>query len=176
MKSPNNWYVITGAPCSGKTITLQAIEPKGYKVIYEAARMIIDKSISEGMTLTEIRKDELDFQRKVLRLKLSIEEQLPKNEITFLERGIPDSYAYYHLCKASSDSELLLSMKNCRYKKVFLLDRLVFLKDYARTEDENTAQRLHLLLKKGYKKIHADIITVPVMSIKERVDYILNNI
>lgn len=175
-KSFNNWYVITGAPCSGKTTTLQAIEAKGYKVIYEAARKVIDEGIAAGKTLEEIRKDELDFQRKVLRLKLSIEKQQQGRGLTFFERGIPDSYAYYHLRNASSDRELQLLLKQCHYKKIFLLDRLDYQKDYARTEDDKTAQRLHVLLKRSYKKIHADIITVPVMSIKERVNYILDNL
>ncbi|PIS15984.1 hypothetical protein COT62_00785 [Candidatus Roizmanbacteria bacterium CG09_land_8_20_14_0_10_41_9] len=57
----NNWYVITGAPSAGKTTLLKELEKKGYTVIYEAARIIIDREMKKGKKLSEIRKNELEF-------------------------------------------------------------------------------------------------------------------
>ena len=61
----NNWYVITGAPHSGKTSVLKLLEEKGYRVIYEAARIYIDQEIEKGRTIEEIRESELEFQKGI---------------------------------------------------------------------------------------------------------------
>ena len=98
MKTLNNWYVITGAPSSGKTTTLKVLERKGYKVFYEWARIYIDQEMKKGRNLKEIRRDELAFQRKILDLKVKFEGKLPKKDLVFMERGIPDSTAYMEIC------------------------------------------------------------------------------
>lgn len=172
----NNWYVLTGGPCSGKTATLEALKKKGHKVFYEAARIFIDQEMKKGKTLAQIRKNEFEFQEKILRMKVKIEKKLPKREIIFLERGIPDSIAYYKICGITKDKELEMAVKNCNYKKVFLLELLNYQKDYARTEDKETALKLEKSLKENYEKLKIPVTLVPVMSLKRRVEYILNNL
>lgn len=172
----NKWYVLTGGPCSGKTTTLEALKKKGFKVFYEAARIFIDQEMKKGKTLDEIRKDELAFQRKILRMKVKIEKNLPKDDILFLERGIPDSIAYYQICGVTRDKELEESAKNSDYKKVFLLELLEYEKDYARTENAKTAKKIENLLKDSYNSLNIPVIKVPVMPIDKRVRYILNNL
>jgi len=172
----NNWYVITGAPCSGKTTLLNELKRKGYKIVYEAARTLIDREMKKGKKLLEIRKNEFEFQRKVLRIKIQIEKRLSKKRIVFLERGIPDSFAYYEICGIKSDKYLKNISLSCFYKKIFILEILDYKKDYSRTEDLNKAQNLEKLLEKDYRKLKFPLIKVPVMSIDKRVAFVLNNI
>lgn len=172
----NNWYVITGAPSSGKTTTLKALEKKGYKVCYEWARIYIDSEMKKGRTLKDIRRDELEFQRKILDLKVNFEKKLSKKDLVFMERGIPDSTAYMQMCGIKEDKELTKALKNCSYKKVFLMGLLKYNLDYARTESQEEAQLLDSLLEKSYTDLGIKAIRVPKMSVEKRVNFILDNL
>jgi predicted ATPase len=172
----NNWYVLTGAPSSGKTTILKELEKKGHKVIYEIARIFIENELKKGKSLKEIRKNELVFQQKILKLKVDLEKKLPKNKITFLERGIPDSISYFKICDHFHDELLNKAVKNCFYKKIFLLELLEYKKDHARVESRKKAQELETLLELDYKKLGMDVINVPKMSIEKRVRFILDNL
>lgn len=172
----NNWYVITGGPCSGKTTLLETLEKKGYKVFYEWARIYIDQEMKKGKTLQQIRKNELRFQQKILKLKVEFEKKLSKKELLFMERGIPDSTAYFKKCGIEKDKYLERVLKNCYYKKVFLLELLDYQLDYARIENKKEAKLLESLLEKSYQSIGANIVKVPIMPIEKRVQFILNMI
>jgi predicted ATPase len=147
----NNWYVITGAPHSGKTSVIELLEKEGFRVEYEIARVYIDNEIAKGRTIEDIRKDELEFQKGILDMKIEIERKLPKDEIIFFDRAIPDSDAYYELCGFSGDKHLEESLAKSKYKKVFLFDLLPYKKDYARVESEEEQLKLHKLLDLSYK-------------------------
>lgn len=172
----NNWYVITGAPSSGKTTTLKALEKKGYKVFYEWARIYIDDEIKKGRTLREIRKDELEFQRKILELKVNFEKKLPKQNLVFMERGIPDSTAYMKLAGGKRNKALDKALKNSYYKKVFLLELIKYKLDYARTESQEEAILLDNLLESSYADLGIRVVRVPKMSVEKRVKFILDNL
>lgn len=176
-KNKNNWYVVTGGPCSGKTTIIDVLKEKGYKVVYEAARWYIDEEIKKGKTLDEIRKNEYKFQKKILEIKIDVEKTLPKEELIFIERGIPDSTAYYNqLCNISKDDFLEKALKKCHYKKVFLFEMLDYKKDYARTESSEEATKLEEALEKSYLDLGFEVIRIPKMSIQKRICFLLNNI
>lgn len=176
MRTVNNWYVITGAPSSGKTTIIKLLEKKGYKVLYEMARTYIDGELRKGKSLKTIRKDEADFQRKIFDLKIQYERKLNPKEITFLDRAIPDSIAYYELAKVPRDKYLDKVIKRTYYKKIFLFEKLEFEKDYARTESKKEADRLEKLLEKAYQNLSLPVIKVPKMTVKKRLKFILDNL
>lgn len=176
MKTKKNWYVITGAPSSGKTTIIKLLEKRGYKVVYEVARIFIGQGLREGKTIQEIRRDEGDFQRKVLDLKIHHENKLNPKRITFLDRAIPDSIAYYELLGLPIDKYLDNATKKTSYKKIFFFEKLEFKKDYARIESKKAVERLEKLLKKAYENLPFPIIKVPKMSVGKRVKFILDNL
>lgn len=170
-----NWYVITGAPCSGKTAVICQLERQGYKVIYEVARAYIDEQLAKGLRLSQIKADESRFEHHILKEKIRIESRLSENETIFFDRGMPDSIAYFNLAGLDS-AKPVNSSKLARYKKVFLLERLSFLKDKVRSEDEETAVKLNFLIEESYRLLGYDIVPVPVASIEARTDFILDRI
>ena len=176
MKTVNNWYILTGVPSSGKTTIIKLLEEKGYKVLYEIARVYIDQELKKGKTIQEIRKDEIAFQRKILKLKVTYENKLSPKKITFLDRAIPDSIAYNQLLGIPEDKYLEKVVKKTSYKKVFIFEKLEFEKDYARTESIEEVKKLEKLIENVYKKLSFPIIRVPRMSVETSVKFILDNL
>lgn len=180
MSDKNNWYVITGGPCAGKTSVLKILEQMGYRVQYEEARIYIDEKIAEGRSIGEIRKDEAAFQREVLRRKIEVEKNLPAKEMILFDRGVPDSVAYFELIGLSDDAgELRRNIVNSRYKKIFLLDLLDFEGDYSRIEDCKTANNIQKLLEKTYRDLGFEVVNVPVPKSnkkEDRADFIIQNL
>jgi len=52
-----NWYVITGAPCFGKTAVICKLEQLGYQVVHEVARSYIDKELNKGQSIARGKAD-----------------------------------------------------------------------------------------------------------------------
>lgn len=175
-KAKNNWYVITGAPSSGKTTTLEYLEKKGYKVYYEWARIFIDREMKKGKTLKEIRKDEVGFQKKIYKLKVNFEKKLNPKKMLFMERGLPDTQAYLEVINLSIDPTIKKSLRKSSYKKVFLMDLVRFKADYARTESQEEAMLLDELLEKSYTDLGITVIRVPMLTVAKRARFILDNL
>ncbi|MDO8572066.1 MAG: ATP-binding protein [bacterium] len=171
-----NWYVITGGPSSGKTTTVNLLKDRGYKTTIEHARHYIDTQKIAGKTVEEIRKNQLTFQQGILDMQIAQEQALSSDETIFLDRAIPDALAYYRFLKLSEDEKLQKAMRQFSYKKVFVLDPLPLVKDYARTEDEAAQKNIHALLTEVYESLQYPVIHVPVLPPDERVDFILKNI
>ena len=169
------WSVITGAPCSGKTAVIQMLEKRGYAVVHEVARAYIDRQLTEGRTLSAIKADVGAFERHILMEKLRIESQLSPDEVIFLDRAVPDSIAYYKL-NGLNPAEPFQKSREVRYLHIFLFERLSFLGDPVRSEDERTAQRLSQLIEESYRSLKYGLIHVPLLSVEKRVQFILEHL
>jgi predicted ATPase len=171
----NSWYVISGPTSSGKTTLINELSKMGYLTVPEISRMIIDEEIKKGKAVKDIRKDEIDFQKRTLVIKMKIENELPKDKIVFFDRGIPDSIAYYQLYGLDS-KKLIESCKQKQYKGVFMLAQLPFERDYARIEDPEILKKLGMLLRKSYSNLGYEIKDIPAAPINERIKIILSNL
>lgn len=172
-----NWYVITGGPCSGKTSALELLEKKGCRIQGEAARIYFDEELAKGNTIAEIRKDEAAVQKEILYLKEKIEKDLPKDELIFMDRAIPDSIAYYEVAGISpKDKHLQNLVKQCHYKKIFLFELVKYKQDKVRT-DSKDAKKIEELLEKYYRQAGFEVVRVPDMKKPEkRVEFMLKNL
>ncbi|NOY47306.1 MAG: ATP-binding protein [Chlorobi bacterium] len=171
-----NWYVITGGPSTGKTTVINLLQKQGYKTTIEHARHYIDTMRSEGKTIEEIRANKRKFQLGVLNMQIEQEAAIKPQDIVFLDRAIPDAMAYYQFLELDYDITLIEAMHNVSYKKIFILDRLPLVTDYARTEDEAAQKKIHQLIINVYESLPFPVVYIPVLSPKERVNYILKNI
>jgi|SRR6185436_8531435 len=171
-----NWYVITGAPCSGKTTVVNLLQAQGYKTTIENARHYLDTQRLDGRTTDEIKKNQTAFQAAVLNMQIQQENELSPGEIVFLDRAIPDALAYYRFLHLPEDKMLLDTLYTVSYKKVFILEYLPLVHDYARTEDETAQKEIHALLIDVYQSFPFPIIYVPILKPQERADLILKNL
>ena len=160
----------------GKTTVINLLMERGYKTTIEHARHYIDTMKEEGRTVEEIRANKRKFQLGVLDMQIEQEAELSPSETVFLDRAIPDAMAYYRFLKLEYDKILLDAMKEVAYKKIFILDRLPFVNDYARTEDEQAQKLIHQLIIEVYQSLGFPVVFVPVISPDERVEFILKNL
>ncbi len=170
----NNWYVVTGAPSSGKTTVISSLEGEGYHVVHEIARSYINQKLNQKLTIQEIKKDAKTFQDEIMKMQIKTEKGLCTEETVFLDRGIPDIYAYYNLYEIPFDLTLENKLKKASYKKIFLLDMLPYKDDYVRTESPEQQRRLYELIQEAYQYFGFKVVKVPVLSPQKRARFILN--
>jgi len=172
----NKWYVLTGGPSTGKTTLLAALENRGYLVVPEAARTIIDETLAHGIPVEELRSDEKKFQEDVARRKEAIEGSLDPDVITFFDRGMQDTTAYLIANNLAIEPWVEALTTKATYKKVFLLEPVAFVSDYARTENEAFTKKIHTLLADAYSEHGIEVVAVPPLSVNDRVEFILHRI
>jgi predicted ATPase len=173
------WYVLTGAPSSGKSTLIKELAGRGYTTVEEAARFVIEREVAAGKDFRELRARTSDFQHEVLRLKLEWEAAVSKEQTIFFDRGIPDSVAYYAFEGIAEDAELKKACARAHYRKVFVLDLISpenFTEDGARSETWEGAQQLDRLLEKAYRDLGFAVLRVPVLPVPERADFVLANL
>ncbi|MEX2482954.1 MAG: ATP-binding protein [Brumimicrobium sp.] len=171
-----NWCVITGGPCTGKTTVVEMLAEKGYKTTIEHARHYIDTHRIKGETIEKIKQNKKEFQLGVLKMQIEEEQQLNTQDLVFLDRALPDALAYYKFLNLEIDDKLIEMCNKFCYKKIFILDRLPLVNDYARREDEEEQKIIHELIIEVYNSYPCPIVHVPVLPKKERVDFILKRI
>jgi predicted ATPase len=167
------WYVLTGGPCAGKTTTIDELARRGHPVLAEPARLIIDEKLGAGHTIQEIVGDPVVWLPSVVRRAFEQEQQVPKDELFFFDRALPDSLAYYKLAQLPMDDFFREALVLSEYRKVFLLDMIDFKNDEGRSETPEQAMNLHAAIREAYLEHGYEIVNVPVMPIDERADFIL---
>lgn len=172
----NNWYVITGGPGSGKTTTVNLLKARGYLTTVENARHFLDTQRLKGKTVEEIRNNQKEFQRRVLQMQIKQEKAISPQVQVFMDRAVPDALAYYRFLNLDVDDVLSKAINNTSYKKVFIMDPLPLVNDYARLENEEGQRKLHQLISEVYQSLPFPVVHVPVLPAEERVDFILKNL
>jgi predicted ATPase len=169
----NKWFVITGGPSTGKTTLLAELAALGYRVVPEAARRVIDEALEKGTTVEQLRSDEKKFQETVAFMKRDVEATLDPETVTFFDRGMQDTVAYYGAYDFPMDNGVEELMDTSHYQQVFLLEPLgTFSEDYARVEDEAFRKKINALLDDAYTKYGMKPVRVPAASLADRVKLI----
>ena len=94
----------------------------------------------------------------------------------FLDRALPDALAYYRFLNLPVNKKLKDALKKASYKKVFILESLPLVNDYARREDEVAQKKIAKLINEVYESLPFPVIHVPALPSEERVDFILKNL
>ena len=149
-----NWCVLTGGPSSGITSLGNYLRLCGFSVVPECARSIVDLGRSLGLSTEEVRKDQIHYERQILKLQTQIESELPADDLVFIERGIIDPVAY------GISNEEVDRHHHFTYKHVFMLERVSYQQDYARIETEDEARKIELDIKAAYQ--HFSYQSIPI--------------
>src|SRR6516165_6009587 len=112
--------VITGAPGAGKTTLLLALQARGYTIVPDTARAIIQDRRRRGLSP---RPDPYVFAQETLRIDIeNFIHHAPSSEPVFFERGVLDSVCGLDRLAPLNESELSVWLSKYRYfSKVFVL-------------------------------------------------------
>lgn len=171
------WYVITGAPGSGKTLLIDMLAALGYATVPEAARNIIDEGLARGLTLQDIRGDEHAWQEAILKRVLEYEAAAKQDTITFLDRGAHDGLAHLRYYGLTPKDHWQPMTSHKPYRTVFLLEPLPDVeRDYARIEDANFAKKITAITDDVYSELGMEPIRIPFLPPEERLKIILSHL
>jgi len=168
-------HVITGAQCTGKTTTVEDLRKKGFRIVEEASRIVIEEQNKKGGDLVPWKRL-FDFNETITSLQMELESQLGEGT-HFLDRGMIDNFAYCEWGGIEPPQNLKEATEKIRYNKIFLLEPLIkYEKDPVRKESREDQLRLHGLIKKAYQERGYEVVEVPPLPVKERTRFILKHL
>lgn len=168
-------YVLTGSACCGKTGVIEELKNRGYLVVEETARPVLQERVNFKPTKKEIAKR----QKLIFYMQLEEEKKAEniRGEILFLDRSLIDVIAYslYYLKKIPGYINNYKLLRE--YDNIFILERYPFINDGVRVEKtEAVAKAIHKKIVKVYGDFGYNLIKVPIMGNKDRVEFILKNL
>lgn len=170
------FYVISGGPCSGKTTLIKYFESKGFPVLHETARKLVEKGILKKEDFLD--KNKRDFiQRIIFKEQIKAEESAFSYPFVFLDRSVVDGIAYYWILNLEPPREVIEIASRRNYECVFILEQLdKFERDEIRYEKAEEARRVHELIVRAYNMLGYKTIRIPVMPLNDRAIFILKKI
>jgi len=171
-------YVITGGPGFGKTVLAQALNSLGYRCSKEFARELMLSEIKKGGDILPWKKTRL-FQQEILRQRISFFDSVAEGSLAFADRAIPDQLAFARYKGFGSPEVLEEAASQYRYApNVFVTPPWpeIFTNDTIRTETFDEAKKIHEMIVETYKNLNYRIIELPLVSISERTEFILENL
>ena len=171
-------YVITGAPCTGKSTLLKFLQSKNFNTFPEAARKIIKQELAINSPKVPWINN-LGFSQLVFNQQIS-DYNKAKIGVNFYDRAIPDVIAYfqyYRQIDLIKQFEPFAEQHNY-HSSVFILPpwEEIYFADTERKESYQEALMIHNNLLKTYKSLNYKITLVPFGSIEERFNFILSHL
>lgn len=180
--------ILTGGPCVGKTTLVERLAQRGFTIVPEAARLIIEDELQkenqqQGYRGILPQNDLAGFELLVIARQIEAEKRAEANGISpiFLDRSLVDPLAYAELAGLKLESGIYKLIERANYSKVFFLDCVsVYENDSVRRESPEESSRIHEGLYKTYQRFGFDIVRVPEFGVGEegierRVDFILRH-
>lgn len=180
--------VLTGAPGTGKTSVLGGLGNLGYNIIEEPARHLLlklkreDKKWWENLQTNKIVKQMLNiipsddreiFQQLVEKQNI-INWEL--NKYGYFDRSLVDEIGFRNYYKKGVSESLMSDCKKYKYDKIFFFEpwKEIFINDSERKETFEQTEEISKYLIEGYKSMNYNLIIVPKLPTKERMNFIIN--
>lgn len=174
----NNRYIITGAPGTGKTTIIDALNEKGIYCNGEISRNIIQEQLDNGGDALPW-KNLPAFSERVIELRAAQHQSAPENEPSFFDRGIIDVLAYMDKDQLPVPEHWINMAKKYTYNTtVFIAPpwEAIFTNDEERKETFEVAQEIHVYLCDTYHKYGYTLIEIPKATVEERIAFLLKSI
>jgi predicted ATPase len=176
--------VITGAPGTGKTAIIKALETSGFYCFHEFIRSMTVEAKNEqppnsmlGNPIAFVN-DSKQFNLQLLEGRRKQYEDGKKQEKAqvFYDRGMPDVLAYMDYFDQPYETDFLNACKKHNYDGVFLLPpwEAIYVQDNERLETYLQATEIHEHLKNTYASLGYVINEVPYGTVAERLAFIKN--
>lgn len=172
----NPYYIITGAPSTGKTSILNELRSRGFICHQEIAREIIRENLDAGIDIFPWN-DMHKFSDLVLARMKRVVETFDPTITQFLDRSMVDLIGYMKFAERKVPSHYLKEALSVGYaKKVFFLPIWpeIYTQDEERKESIEEAEKIEESLEETYSSLGFELIHVPHGNVEERVSFILS--
>jgi predicted ATPase len=166
--------VITGGPGAGKTTLLLALQARGYAIVGDSARTIIQDRRRRGLSP---RPNGYEFVHETLRMDI---ENFVHHAATpghvFFERSVLDALCGLDRVSSLNESELSMWLSKYQYSsKVFVLPpwKAIYVNDAERDHTFEHAESVNRIVQEWYRRCGYQVLEVPMVSVDERCTYVL---
>jgi len=167
--------IITGGPGAGKTSLLLALQARGYTIVGDSARTIIQDRIRRGLSP---RPNASEFTHETLRMDIDnfVHHAATPGHV-FFDRSVLDALCSLDRVTPLNESELSMWLSKYQYcPKVFLLPpwRAIYTNDAERDHTFEHAEWVYSVTQEWYRRLDRyQLIEVPKVSVAERCTYVL---
>lgn len=171
--------VITGGPGTGKSSLINELIHQNYFCMLEISRKVTSDAKKKGIDQLFLTEPLL-FSQLLLegREQQFVDAGKENTSIVFFDRGIPDIHAYMNYIGV--DYPDLYKERSLKYKytSVFMTPpwQEIYHSDDERYENFEQSLAIHNHLEKTYLELGYSILNVPIGSVRERVQFILNSL
>ena len=171
--------VLTGGPGTGKTTIMKQLDTLGHVCLHEISRQIILEGQKNGIEQLFL-EDPLAFSQALFhgRKAQFMEVKAAMHTPVFFDRGLPDVVAYMDYLNQQSPEKFLKDLATHRYDHVFILPpwQAIHVQDNERYESFEQGQKIHHFIVNRYENLGYRPIEVPVGTVDERTEFILNHL
>jgi predicted ATPase len=166
--------VITGGPGAGKTTLLLALQARGYTIVSDSARTIIQDRRRRGLSP---RPDPSAFAQKALRLDIeNFVHHAASPGPVFFERGVLDALCALDRVTPLDERELSMWLSKYEYfPKVFALPawKAIYVNDAERDHPFEHAMSINRIAQEWYRRCGYQVLEVPMVPVDERCTFVL---
>ena len=169
--------VITGGPGAGKTTLLLALQARGYTIVGDSARTIIQDRRRRGLSP---RPSAYEFAQETLRMDI---ENFVHHAVTsghvFFERSVLDALCGLDRVSPLNEGELSLWLSKYQYcSKVFVLPpwKAIYVNDAERDHTFEHAESVNRIVQEWYRRCGYQVLEVPMVSVDERCRYVVKEL
>ena len=165
--------VITGAPGAGKTTLLLALQARGYAIVGDTARTIIQDRRRRGLSP---RPDPSAFAQEILRIDMgNFAHHAANPDHVFFERCVLDALCGLDLISPLNDTELSVWLLKYQYfPRVFVLPpwKEIYENDAERDHTFEHAEWVNRITQDWYRRCGYQVLEVPMVSVEERCTFV----
>jgi predicted ATPase len=167
--------VITGGPGAGKTTLLLALQARGYTIVGDSPRVIIQDRVRRGLSPRPAVREfaqatlQMDVENFVLHAKTP--------GYVFFERSVLDALCALNAVEPLNEIALRAWLAKYKYNsKVFILPpwQAIYATDAERDHTFEHAERVYGIMQQWYRRLGTyQLIEVPKMPVAERCAFVL---
>jgi predicted ATPase len=171
-----NFHLITGGPGSGKTSLIEALRARGFRVVGESGRRIIQAQLAIGGNALH-SGDRALFAELMLAQAIFDYESLGSDPSpAFFDRGIPDLVGYFSLIGLPVPADFRNAARLHRYSPIVFAPppwEAIYRNDVERKQDFGEAVATFGVTTAACREAGYELVDLPKLPVAERVDFIL---
>src|SRR5262245_45882367 len=179
LNDPENFFVLTGGPGSGKTALIEALERTGHARSVEAGRAIIQDQVAIG-------GGGLPWLEPILFAELMLSWEMRSYHLAecqtgrvFFDRGVPDVVGFLRLKDLPVPAHIEKAAETFRYnRRVFVAPPWadIFVQDNERTQSFEEAVQTYEMLARTYVGYGYELIELPPSPVNQRMQFVIETV